>query len=268
MNAIKNNELSFRIEGHLARITLNRPDVYNALSDEMRDGLRQSVEILRKNTDIRIVILTGAGKAFCAGGDIKLMKQRIDDETSYRTRLETYRRDVADVVKDLCSIRQPVIALINGHAFGAGATLAMLCDIRISSENAKFGLPFGKRGLIPDWGATYFLPRIVGRSKAIGLMATGRSFDAKKALQIGFVDEVVAHEELEDFVKAYCQDILESSPFSIMAAKAAIYQSLESGLDAALEIESKVQSECYLTDDHREGVECFLEKRPPKFTGS
>lgn len=261
------NDLLFEKEGHIATITLNRPDAYNALSDDMRAGLRKAVDMLRTDKDIWVTVLTGAGKAFCSGGDIKLMKKRIEDGVSYRQRLETYRRDVADMVRELRSIRQPLIAQINGAAYGAGCSLAMLCDIRIASDTAKFGLPFGKRGLVPDWGATYFLPRIVGMSKAVGLCATGRSFDARKALEIGFVDEVVPHEELQEYVRLYCDDILQSGPFSVMEGKAAMNRSLESGLDEALELEARVQSECYVSDDHREGVDCFLEKRQPRFAG-
>ncbi|MCL2558337.1 MAG: enoyl-CoA hydratase-related protein [Treponema sp.] len=268
MNGFENDDLLFRVDGHVATITLNRPDAYNALSDDMRDGLRKAADALRQNrSEIRIAVLTGAGKAFCSGGDIKLMKKRIDDGVSYRERLETYRRDVADMVRELRGIRQPVVAKINGATYGAGCSLAMLCDLRIACDSAKFGLPFGKRALIPDWGSTYFLPRIVGLSKAISLCSTGRSFDAAEALQMGFLDEVVAAEELDSRVEAFCEEVLQSGPFSIMEAKAAMTRGLDLSLDAALEIEARVQSECFVSDDHREGVDCFLEKRPPSFTG-
>ena len=267
MNEFINKELLFTIEDHVATITLNRPETYNALSDTMREGLRQIADILRTRKDIWLVVLTGAGKAFCAGGDIKVMKKRIEAQVSYRERLETYRHDVADVVRDFRSIPQLVIAQIGGAAYGAGCSLAMLCDIRIASEKAKFGLPFGKRGLIPDWGATFFLPRLIGTSKALSLCATGKSFTAAEGLQMGFLDEIVPHEELESYVKQFCEEIKQSSPFAVKAAKVAIYQSLTRDLDAALEVEAKLQSACYLTDDHKEGVDCFLEKRPAVFTG-
>jgi 2-(1,2-epoxy-1,2-dihydrophenyl)acetyl-CoA isomerase len=143
----------------------------------------------------------------------------------------------------------------------------MLCDIRIASAAAKFGMPFGKRGLVPDWGSLYFLPRLVGVSQAIAFTATGRSFTAQKALEAGFVNEVVPVEELEEFTKAYCDDILQSGPMSVMDSKAAFYANMEAELDTALEREAQLQSACYCSDDHREGVDCFLEKRPPAFTG-
>ena len=267
MAHFESNELTFTVEGHMATITLNRPEAYNALSDEMRGGLRKAVEMLRQNKDIRVVVLTGAGKAFCAGGDIKLMKRRLESGVSYRERLETYRRDVADLVRDIRGIRQPLIAKINGAAYGAGCSLAMLCDIRIASDTAKFGLPFGRRGLIPDWGATYFLPRIVGISKALSLCFSGRSFSAEEAGEMGFADKVVPHDELDAFVEEFCEDILLSGPFSIMEAKSAMYAAMEKGLDAALEHEAKIQSLCFTSENHREGVDSFLEKRPPVFTG-
>ena len=260
-------DILFDTDGHVAVITLNRPETYNALSDTMRGDLRDAIDRLRADSNIRIVIFTGAGKAFCAGGDIKLMKQRIDECVPYRERLDTYRRDVAGMVREIKSIPQITIAKINGAAFGAGCSIAMLCDIRIASAEAKFGLPFGRRGLVPDWGALYYLPRLVGESQAIALTATGRSIDAGKALNLGLVNEVVPASELDDFIKDYCEDILQSSPTSLIESKAAIYAAMESELDTALEREAQLQSACYISDDHREGVDCFLEKRPPVFTG-
>jgi len=260
-------DLIFEIDGHVATITLNRPEAYNAISDLMRNELRDVIDRLHRDDAIRIVIFTGAGKAFCAGGDIKLMKQRIEEEIPYRERLDTYRRDVAGMVREIKSIRQLSIAKLNGATYGAGCSIAMLCDIRIASAAAKFGMPFGRRGLVPDWGSLYFLPRLVGTSQAIALTAAGRSFDAQKALAAGFVNEVVPPEELDAFTKAYCDDILLSSPMSVMESKAAIYAGMEAELDTALEREAQLQSVCYCSDDHREGVDCFLEKRPPVFTG-
>lgn len=263
--AVEYKDIIFETDGHVAVITLNRPEAYNAISDLMRDELRDVIDRLHHDDNIRIVIFTGAGKAFCAGGDIKLMKQRIEEDIPYRERLNTYRRDVAGMVKEIKSIRQLTIAKLNGATYGAGCSIAMLCDIRIASSTVKFGMPFGRRGLVPDWGALYFLPRLVGTSRAIALTATGRGFDAQKALEIGLVNEVVPPEELDAFTKAYCEDILQSGPMSVMESKAAIYASMESELDTALEREAQLQSACYCSDEHREGVDCFLEKRPPVF---
>lgn len=261
-------QITFEVKDYMATIALNRPESYNALSDIMRDDLRRAIRYINEHPEeIRVVIVTGCGKAFCAGGDVKLMKKRIEDGTTYAQRLDTYKQDIADMVLRFRSIEQPVIAAINGAAYGAGVSISMLCDIRIASERAKFGLPFGKRGLIPDWGATYFLPRVIGTSKAIELACTGRSFDAAKAKEIGLVDEVTSADKLMERAKEICREMLFSSPGSLKMAKAAIYDSLEMSLENALKAEGAAQSACFTSDDHREGVDCFLEKRDPVFTG-
>jgi 2-(1,2-epoxy-1,2-dihydrophenyl)acetyl-CoA isomerase len=260
-------DLLFDIDGHVATVTLNRPEAYNAISNPMREALRDVMARLACDDGVRVVVFTGAGRAFCAGGDVKLMKRRIDEGTPYSERLASYRRDVMELVRDMRSIRQLTIAKLNGATYGAGCSIAMLCDVRIASAEAKFGLPFGRRGLVPDWGAMYFLPRLVGLSRALSLCATGRSFDAARALEIGFIDEVAGPGELDEFVRAYCADVLLSSPVSIMESKAAMLKNMRSELDSALEREGRLQSECFCSRDHREGVESFLEKRPPVFTG-
>lgn len=262
------NDLKFRVENKVATLTLNRPDVYNALSDDMRMGMKYAVDYINDTkNDIRIVVITGAGKAFCSGGDIKLMKQRIEENISYRQRIDTYRQDVANMVLNLKSIKQPVIAKLNGPTYGAGCSIAMIADIRICADHVKFGVPFAKRGLIPDWGSTYLLPRIVGLSKAIELVATGNSFDSTEALRIGFVNQVVPKGSLDDAVTVMCSNILESGPFSLIYAKQAMLDALTSTLETAVEKEAQLQSLCYRSDDHCEGVDSFLEKRPPNFKG-
>ena len=251
----------------IAIAALNRPEAFNAISDTMRGELRAVADRLREPDAPRALILTGEGKAFCAGGDVKLMKERVDTGVDYRERLESYRRDVADMVRELRSIRQPTVAAINGAAFGAGCSIAMLCDIRIAAEGVKFGLPFGKRGLIPDWGATYFLPRLVGAARAVELMATGRTFTAREAWEMGLVSRVVPADELMNETVTLCREMLLSGPLAVQQGKRAIYESLECELDTALEREAKVQSACFCSDDHREGVESFLDKREARFTG-
>lgn len=261
-------EIIFDVSNYVATITLNRPEAYNAISDAMRNDLRKAIQYINEHPeDIRLVVITGAGKAFCAGGDIKLMKKRIEDGTTYSQRLQTYKDDVIDMVLRFKSIKQPIIAGLNGATYGAGCSIAMLCDIRIASDKAKFGLPFGKRGLIPDWGATYYLPRIVGAAKAIELASTGASFDAEEAKRIGLVNQVVEKEKLQEYIQFLCQEMLLSSPASLRLSKSSIYGSMDLSLEEALEVEAESQSNCYISDDHREGVNCFLEKRLPIYTG-
>ena len=261
-------EIQFSVEHYVATITLDRPDAYNAISDVMRNDLRRAIQYIREHEqEIRIVVLTGSGKAFCAGGDIKLMKRRIEGGVTYEERLDTYKKDVEDMVYRFKGIRQPVIAAINGAAYGAGCSIALLCDIRVSSDKAKFGLPFGKRGLVPDWGATYYLPRVLGTAKAMELAFTGGSFDAEEARRIGLVSEVYAAEEFNACVRKLCGEMLMSSPCSTYAGKALMYAGLGLTLEEAMKAEGEAQSRCFCSDDHREGVDCFLEKRAPTFTG-
>lgn len=261
-------DLLFNVENKIATLTLNRPDVFNALSDDMRLGMKSAVDYINDpENDVRVVVITGSGKAFCSGGDIKLMKQRIDQCVSYRERLDTYRQDVSNMVLNLVSIKQPVIARLNGATYGAGCSIAMLADIRICADHVKFGVPFSKRGLIPDWGSTYFLPRLVGLSKAVELVSTGNSFDAQEAFRIGFVNQVVAADQLDVAVETMCNQILQSGPFSVFNAKQAMRDALGTSLETAVEKEAHLQSLCYRSDDHREGVESFLEKRPASFKG-
>lgn len=263
------SEILFGVENHVATITLNRPEAYNALSDVMRNELRTAIKYIKNNEDqIRIVVLTGAGKAFCAGGDVKMMKQRIENGVDYEERLTFYRKDVEDMVYRFRSIRQPTIAAINGHAFGAGCSIALLCDMRVASERAKFGMPFGKRGLVPDWGATYTLPRLLGTGKAMELAFTGKAFDAQEALRIGLINAIYPAEELMTGVRSLCDDMLTSSPFSTYAAKQLMINGLNSSLETAMKAEGEAQSACFCSDDHREGVDSFLEKRNPQFTGN
>lgn len=261
-------ELLYERSGSIATLTLNRPQAYNAMSNQMREELRAALKEIRGDAQIRLVVLTGAGKAFSSGGDVKLMRRWIDDKISYEQRLATYRQDVSDMVRLMKSVPQPIIAKINGATYGAGCSIAALCDIRIAADHAKFGLPFGRRGLIPDWGASYTLPRLIGASRALELAITGRSFDAAQALQMGFVNHVVPKEELDDFVAHYCQEILLSSPKSMKSSKALLTRSMELEFDSMLEWEAQEQSACFSSDDHREGVDCFLEKRAPNFTGT
>lgn len=260
-------DIIYEESGKVATITLNRPDKFNALSDQMRQELREVAAHLKQSKEIQVVIFTGAGKAFCAGGDIHVMKANIDKYIPYEERLTTYRRDVVEMVQTIKSIPQLLIAKLNGPTFGAGCSIALLCDIRIAASHVKFGLPFGKRGLIPDWGASYYLPRVIGYANAIELAVTGKTFDTKKALAVNLIQHEVPTAELDAFVEGYVNEVLESSPFATRIVKRSMEDALNLSLETALEKEANYQALCYLSDDHREGVESFIEKRAPEFTG-
>lgn len=258
-------QLLYEVHGHTALLKLNRPESFNAFSDVMRNELRDALGNIAGDKRIRAVIITGEGKAFCGGGDVKLMVSRMEANLSFEERREIFRRDVAAVVRQIHDIKVPLIAAVNGGAYGAGVSLALLCDIRIAASSAKFGFLFGKRGLIPDWGANYFLPRIVGYAKAVELVTTGRIIDSEAALACGLVNRVVDNAALLDSALETAAAIGLSSPSAVRESKAALRLGLTQTLPDALEYEAVTQSLRQLSEDHKEGVLSFVEKREPNF---
>jgi enoyl-CoA hydratase/carnithine racemase len=261
------NEIIFEKKDGVAKIILNRQDSLNAFSEVMREEFKNAIDHINSDREVRVVVITGAGKAFSAGGDIKTMADRCNSNISFQERRDFMRRATCDPVRKLRSIRQPVIAAINGAAVGAGCGLALACDIRIASEKATLGLAFVKRGLTPDWGAAYFLPRLIGPAKALELVCTGRLIDANTAFEMGLVNKVIPHEEFDEQVNYICDEITQNAPIAVAAAKSAILYGLSYGLDLSLEYETYLASMCQLTEDHREGVMSFIEKRSPIFKG-
>jgi len=249
----------------ITTITLNRPDKLNAFVGHMRRDLAEALEHAGSDRGTRVVIITGAGRAFCAGGDIAFMAelmQRRDAEEFSRI-LGAGRR----VILAIREMTKPVIAAINGPASGAGFNLALACDIRIAANTATFSQSFAKVGLHPDWGGTYFLPRLVTPNKACEMFFLGESIDAAEAARLGIVNQVVAPEELESATMQLAQRLRAAPPIALAAAKHAVYVSQASELDEMLRYETEAQLRCFDSDDGHEGVHAFLEKREPKFTG-
>ena len=246
-------------------ITLNRPDRLNAFIGHMRRDLAEALEHAGSDRNVRVVIITGAGRAFCAGGDIafmaELMQLRKTDEFSRI--LGAGRR----VILAIRQMTKPVIASINGPASGAGFNLALACDLRIASTNAAFSQSFAKVGLHPDWGGTYFLPRLVTPNKACEMFFLGESIDAEEAMRLGIVNQVVAPEDLESATLELAQRLRAAPPIALAAAKHAVYMSQAAELEEMLRYETEAQLRCFESDDGHEGVMAFLEKREPKFTG-
>ena len=214
-----------------------------------------------------MLVITGAGRGFCSGADVGdvLQTQLEEPEEAQSPReIEAAFHRVTDPVR---SVDKPIIAALNGVAAGAGVSLALLCDIRIASENARFSLAFVRRGLIPDAGATYSLPRTIGLSKALWLMFTGDFIDARQAEQLGLVDQVVPPEKLEETVATLAKRIASGPSVAISLMKRAAYRGIHSDLDSQLEFEAFCQALCSKTKDHQEGVRAFLEKREPRFKG-
>jgi len=245
-------------------ITLNRPDRLNAFIGHMRRDLAETLEHAGSDRNVRVVILTGAGRAFCAGGDIAFMA-----ELMQRRDAEEFSRILGAGRRVILAIRQmtkPVIAAVNGPASGAGCNLALACDLRIASTTATFSQSFAKVGLHPDWGGTYFLPRLVTPNKACEMFFLGESIDAEEALRIGIVNQVVAPEDLESATLQLAERLRAAPPISLAAAKHAVYMSQTAELETMLRYETEAQLRCFESEDAHEGVHAFLEKRDPQFT--
>jgi 2-(1,2-epoxy-1,2-dihydrophenyl)acetyl-CoA isomerase len=249
----------------IVTITLNRPDKLNAFIGHMRRDLAEALEHAGSDRSIRVVIITGAGRAFCAGGDIRFMFELMHrrDSEEFARILGAGRR----VITTIRHMTKPVIAAINGPASGAGANLAFACDFRVASTNASFKQSFLKIGMHPDWGGTFFLPRLVTPNKACELFFLGESIDAAEALRLNLVNQVVEPEELEATTLQLAERLRSAPPLAIAAAKQAIYASEAASLDEVLRYESEAQLRCFESEDGHEGVRAFLEKREPRFTG-
>jgi len=246
-------------------ITLNRPDRLNAFIGHMRRDLAEALEHAGSDRNVRVVIVTGAGRAFCAGGDIAFMAELME-----RRNAEEFSRILGAGRRVILAIRQmtkPVIASVNGPASGAGCNLALACDLRVASTTATFSQSFAKVGLHPDWGGTYFLPRLVTPNKACEMFFLGESIDAEEAARLGIVNQVVAAEELESATLELARRLRAAPPIALAAAKHAVYMSQASELDEMLRYETEAQLRCFESDDGHEGIRAFLEKREPKFTG-
>ena len=259
--------MTYEKEGNIAILTLNRPDKLNALTTAMWQGLLQAIQTIQGDDDVRALILTGMGRAFSAGSDVS---DRLEKRIS-GVKMEETRKDLLEPVGYLAFVMQsldkPAIAAINGTAVGAGLSLALLCDIRIASETARFGAAWVKMGLIADVGATYTLPRVVGTDKALEMMATGEMIDAEEAARIGLVTEVVPSDDLMKKVRDLASKIASNPPVAVELMKRAVYKGLRNDLLTQLDFETYAQNVCRHTEDHKEAVKAFLEKRKPSFIG-
>jgi 2-(1,2-epoxy-1,2-dihydrophenyl)acetyl-CoA isomerase len=256
-------------------ITLNRPDKLNAIDATMLDELARALQDADEDDEVKAVVLTGAGRAFSSGADVTTVAAVVKPSMSPVPAVELGRRvrlkpfaGFGDVALRLRNLDKPTIAAINGIAAGAGLSFALGCDIRIASEKAQFSLIFVRRGVVPDTGATYLLPRLVGTSKALELIFTGDMLDAVEAERIGLVNRVVPDESLMPVTKELATRIAEGPSVAIELMKRAVYQGLETNNFASqLAYEGWAQELCYETKDVEEGVRAFLEKRKPKFSG-
>jgi len=257
------NEVLIEIDGAVGTLTLNRPEKLNALIGSMRDQVADGLAALGEDEAVRAVIVTGAGRAFCAGADVNYLNQLIEADEIEEARL--LAEAGASVARTIAEMPKPVIAAINGAAAGGGANLALACDLRIASEDAVIGQTFNRISLHPDWGATYFTPRLVGPARAAELFFLADMIDATEAERIGLINRVVPGDRLMDEVRAMADRLAAKPVLAIRLAKQAVRRSLASSLDEMLDYELEAQEACFRSEDAREGTRAFIEKREPRF---
>lgn len=249
------------VEEGIGRITINRPDVRNALNTQVLGDLRQALAEFRHDREVGVVVFTGAGeKSFAAGADIGELREK--------TALDALTSVMQGVYDEIEAFEKPTIAAVNGFALGGGCELAMACDIRLASQNAQFGLPEVTLSIIPGAGGTQRLSRLVGKGKATEMILTGTIIDAEEAYRIGLVTQIAdENETLTDKVRATAATILARGPLAVRLAKLAIQTGFETDQKTGLVIETLAQAVLFNTEDKREGTSAFLEKREPRFEG-
>ena len=247
--------------GGIGYLTLNRPKVFNAISEQMIHEMKKAIDELNQDLSVGVVIITGAGKAFQSGADIQ--------ELSRMSPLDILRwnQGVVENLEALEKMRQPVIAAINGYALGGGLELALACTLRVAAESAKFGVPEVKLGILPGAGGTQRLPRLISKGLAAEIILTGEPIDAQEAYRIGLVNQVVPDDQIMAAAEALARKILENAPIAVALAKDAIEVGKNLPLDGAIQYAQKNCITCFASEDMKEGTAAFLEKRKPQFKG-
>ncbi len=249
----------------VATISLNRPKVLNAFDGRMHEEVRKALDEVADDDEVRAIVLRGEGRGFSAGADLAQIIESSDGDPDLGQYLrETYSR----LVTRMTAMEKPIIGALHGPVYGAGLGIALACDLRIAAESAKFSVAFIKIGLMPDAGVSFFLPRIVGLARAMEMSMLGEPVEAEEAQRIGLVNRVVPDDELVDAANALAGRLAAMPTRALGRIKQSLYASFESNLESALEAEAQGQTLCGYTNDHREGVAAFFEKRAAEFTGS
>jgi 2-(1,2-epoxy-1,2-dihydrophenyl)acetyl-CoA isomerase len=256
------NSIEYHVQEGLAFIRLNRPDVFNAFNNEQSYELLDALGAVAEDQDVRAVVLTGNGKAFCSGQDLKAFSG--EEKSTFK---ETLEKKYNPIIRSMRNMDKPIIGSINGVAAGAGCSLALVCDYIIASDKASFMEAFVHVGLVLDSGSSYFLPRAVGSKRAFELATMGSKLSAEKALEWGMINQVVPHEDLEKETLSIGTYYANGPSYAIGLMKRMLNQSGSSTLNEMLEVETDFQDRVGKSDDHAEGMAAFKEKRKAKFTG-
>ncbi len=254
--------LKYSLENGVATITLNRPDVYNALNDEITYELQDALKVVSKDDAVRVVVLTGEGKAFCSGQDLKA--GAADEKRSF---MDSLTKRYNPIIRAMRNLPKPIVCRLNGVAAGAGCSIALACDIIVASEEATLIEVFINIGLVPDSGSSYFLPRLVGMAKAFELCSMGSRIKAKEAEALCLINKAVAADQLDEAVKMYTDYFANAPTKSVGLIKKMLNKSATSTLEQMLDYEAYCQEIAGSSADYKEGVSAFLEKRKPKFLG-
>ena len=254
------NFIKVDINNYVATIKINRPEALNAMNKVVVAELKKAMEDCEENDDVGVIVVTGTGdKAFIAGADIKSM-QKMSGREAFE-----FSREGQEMTMVIENSPKPVIAAINGFALGGGCEIALACDMRIASENAKFSQPGVALGIIPGWGGTQRLPRLIGKGRAIEMITGGKMIDAEEALRIGLVNHVVPQSELLNEALLLAKSIIKNGPAAVAAALKCIHKGYDKDLENGLDIELNAFAELFETDEQREGTTAFVEKRKPNF---
>ncbi len=253
----------YEVKDQIARITLNRPKNRNSMTEDVLEGLRASIEEVKRDPDLRCVVITGSGKSFCAGADFRSQVQRDSDGPRQLPNERSFAMYAPFL--SVLEIEIPVIGALNGHAIGGGLGLALVCDVRVANREAKYGANFVRLGLHPGMATTYLLPRLVGVPRGVELLLTGRIVTGAEAAEIGLANHAVAPEEVLERSLEIAREVATAAPIAVRWAKRSIYRGLGWDPRTAAEHEAHAQSRTIETEDSREGIQALLEKRPAEF---
>jgi enoyl-CoA hydratase/carnithine racemase len=258
------SDLLYEKKDKIATITLNRPDKLNAFTGPMIEAWAKSLADAQADPEVNVIVVTGSGRAFCAGGDVARMGQGEPTPLDHKNSLW---EGVHRVPKTLETVDKPVIAMVNGLAVGAGMGMTVMCDVRIAAQSARFSTGYVRVGLVPGDGDTYFLPRLIGTARALELLWTADFIEAPEALRLGIVNRVVPADKLPEETYAFARRVADGPQVPVRMIKRLVYQSMRLDLRTHLDLVSSHMAVVRETEDHKEGVQAFKDKRPPKFKG-